>query len=965
MGVTFERPGWLSLFLLLPLAAAIAWRHWGRVRRGRHLLALAARLLLLSGLILALAGAQGVRHNDDLTVVFLLDRSASVPTDAQEAAEAWVRQALSTMPAGDRAAIVAFGQDALVERAPSADRRLDRMASVPLPEGSDLAGAIRLGLALLPGDTAGRLVLLSDGQETTGDARSAARLAAARGVALDVVPIGHPPAGGEVRLAEIAAPATVRQGQRFTIDIVVESTRSTEAILEVFSGGAVRERRSVTLSPGTNRFSLLLRAEEPGFQRHQAYIRPLHDTWPQNNQGAGFTNVLGPPRLLLVEGAAGEAVELALALRAAGLSAEVVPPARLPVTPQALAAYDIVFLIDTPARDLPPGTMPLLQSYVRDLGRGLAMVGGPASFGRGGYLRTPVEEALPVALRPRDRAQRPDLALVLVLDRSGSMGSGGIGSDPSKLELAVEAAAQTASTLEEGDMLGIVAFDTTARWVVPLDAVDATETGRALAGLDPGGGTSIYAGLVAAGDAILEVDAPLRHLILLSDGWSEGEGYAALVEELAADGVTTSIVAIGEEPAGYLQELAARGGGRYFWVRRPEEIPQILLEETMTAMGAYIVEETFLPTPGDGSPILADLAPAALPPLHGYNGTWPKAAAQVPLYTHRQDPLLAHWNYGLGRAAAWTSDLKGDWAADWIAWEEFPRFAAQLAGWLLPLPEEGNLQVETTLQERHLDLAVTGRDAQDRPLDFLSGEAHLLGPNLEVLTATLTQVAPGRYRAEADLPATGAYLMQIDMAAPDGSIYRRQGGVVVSYSAEYRAVAPDLDLTRELARVGGGVVGRAPEEAFAHTLPPARTVRDWAPALLLIALLLLPLDVATRRLRLAWGEMGAFLRQFPDAVRRRLAPAPREVAPGEEATLPASLLRSVRQARQARRERRPRPQAERPASPPATVARSGGRVSRRGEAPPDQEEPAPASTPTETLSRLREAKERARREKEP
>ena len=404
-------------------------------------------------------------------------------------------------------------------------------------------------------------------------------------------------------------------------------------------------------------------------------------------------------------------------------------------------------------------------------------------------------------------------------------------------------------------------------------------------------------------------------------------------------------MAAGEGSAEYLAGLAEEGGGRYYPAEDILSVPDFFLKETVKAVGQYIVEEPFYPLPTAPSPVLRQLDPALLPLLLGYNGTTPKGTARVVLSTPRGDPLLATWQYGLGRAAVWTSDLKGRWATDWLAWEGFPRFGAQLVGWTLPAPQVEGISAQVGLEG---DLAVVGveaRDEQGRPRSFLDISASLIGPDLGSQQVDLEQVGAGRYEARVDVAQMGTYLVRVGVQDGDTVLGQQTLGLVVPYSPEYRHSGPDGAFLQALSGLTGGGPLAEPAAAFAHDLPPAARGRDIWAALLLATVLLFPVDVALRRLNVGRREFGLAAAW----VRARL-PSRRPGEPADQRAL--GQLFQARDRVRARQER-PADPAGRPPSAPQPAAQAPDRG--------DREEPSPAES-DDALARLRRAKERARRE---
>jgi Mg-chelatase subunit ChlD len=937
----FTSPLFLLLLALLPLFAWMGWPAPGSSRR-REMLALILRLLIVLSLVLGLAGMEVVRPGSDLAVVFLVDVSDSMPAQAVDSEIAYVQEAIQGMGPDDQSAVVLFGADALVERPMSVAHELAQISSAPVTNQTDLAEAIRMGLALFPANTARRLVILSDGAQTSGDALSAAEFAKASGVQIVVVPFLSQPTD-ETLITQVDVPTRLRPGQNFNLNLSIEAANPMRSVIRVLSGSEVIYEQTQDLRRGTQTFSLPLTAGGPGFVSYQVQIAPEKDGFYQNNRLDAYSQVEGPPRILVVAPAEGETLPggesrpdefsaLVNALQAAGFTVDLVTPNGLPSNLPGLAQYNAVTLVDVPARTLTTRQMESLRTYVHDLGGGLVAVGGPTSYGVGGYFGTPLEDALPVEMQIKDEQRRPSLGIVFIIDHSGSMAdaSGGV----MKLELAKEAAARSVELLFPTDRVGVIAFDDTASWVVPMtDLANPDEVISLIGSIQPGGGTDIMSGMQAMADVLPDDAAKVKHVILLTDGGADPTGIPQLVQRLLAEsGITLSTVGVGNDAASFLDDLAAQGGGRYHFTNDAASIPSIFTEETMLATHAYIEEGAFFPEQVNASPMLAGIN--SVPQLLGYVATSPKDLAQVILQSEKKDPILATWQYGLGRAVAFTSDASGRWARDWVGWQGFPTFWAQTVASTLSDTASTALELTVTQQGEQARLSV---DAHSRTGDFLNGyevNANLVAPNGEVQSVTLRQVAPGRYEAPFTPTEQGVYLIRLTGQAQDGQSFSSTAGWTLSYSPEYRNIESNPDLLLRLANLTGGTVASAdPAEAFTHDLSASRASRPIWPWLLTLAALLFPFDIAARRLILTRQDWVKFMARL--GFRRRV-----KVQQEERSERMDALLQAKRRVQQ-------EPPA--PIAPPVISEPKIEKVETPKKAPPA--EPSSASTTASLLAR--------------
>jgi Mg-chelatase subunit ChlD len=870
-GLSLARPEALLLLVVLVLLAVYLSRtSMALLRRGRRRWSLGLRVAIITLLVFSLSGLEIITSTDRLSVVYLLDHSDSTGIVGEAQQAAFVRDALDKLRDGDEAGIVVFGGDALVDRPVLPDKTPPDLASAPLRGYTNLADAIRLGLAMMPGDTARRLVLLSDGRENLGDAEGAARLAAAHGVSLDVVSLARQ-GGPDVWVESLKAPSPVRENERVSLQISISSSTDTTSTLLLLMDGTPIGTQEVSLTRGDNTFVQDLPPAATGFHQFEArVISPAGvDAVRENNAYSAYTLVLGKSRLLIVEGHAGEAAQLQAAL-AATANVDLVSPAGMPADAKGMVGYDGVVLVNVPASSLTSGSMAGLQSVVRELGKGLIVVGGDESYATGGYFRTPLEAMLPVDLNLPSKLDIPSVGMALVIDRSGSMEAshGGNGGGVKKIELAKEAAYRAVAQLSDRDYVGVITFDSAADWVIPMQPLgDPTKLQSRIGGITSGGGTNIYAGLAPAVDALIASKAKSRHIVLLTDGVSEGGDYEGLVGKMSANNITLSTVAVGADAdTELLKALAAAGKGRYYYTEDGNALPQIFAQESHLAARSYIIEHSFTPGRTSPSPILEGLG--GLPALNGYVGTSQKAGGQIVLVTDAGDPLLAQWQYGLGRVVAWTSDATGRWAKEWVTWQDYQRFWAQAVRWSTGAEAASALQPGVTLEGGTAHITVDATAPDGTYLNDLSAGVTVLGPGQVTSTVQLRQTGAGRYEGRFPVPQEGAYLVQVQAGIPDGTKLSQTLGVVVPYSPEYRGEASDNGLLARLASITGGRVLtlEGASASLDHNLNPASATRELWPFLLLLAILLLPLDVGVRRVAMSRADVARALRELRERM---------------------------------------------------------------------------------------------------
>jgi len=477
----------------------------------------------------------------------------------------------------------------------------------------------------------------------------------------------------------------------------------------------------------------------------------------------------------------------------------------------------------------------------------------------------------------KDQQRRPQLAMVFIIDHSGSMAetSGGA----TKLELAKEAAARSVELLMPNDRVGVITFDDVAQWVVPLTELsDPADVINRIGSIRVGGGTDIYAGVLAMSKALPADSAQVKHVILLTDGGASPSGISELVRKLHDENnITLTAVGVGRDAAPFLPHLAEVGGGRYHFAADPGSIPSIFTEETTLASRSYIEEREFFPKQVSSSPVLNGIT--EVPPLQGYVATSPKDAAQTILVSDQDDPILAAWQYGLGKAVAFTSDATGRWGKQWIDWEKFPQFWGQVVRYTIGDPNASALSVNVDQQGDTAKVIVEARDASGNFLNGYTLNGNVVNPAGSAQPIELQQVAPGRYEGSFQPRDQGAYVIGIAGQSANGEAVNERAGWVLSYSPEYRNFESDPDALYQVAMAGQGHVATGdPADALAHTRSAPPATRPVWPWLLLIAALLLPFDVGVRRLAIdrrdlqkAWRAIGRRVQTRRDA--RQAVPA--------------------------------------------------------------------------------------------
>jgi uncharacterized membrane protein/uncharacterized protein YegL len=887
-------------WLLVPPAFAyLLWlsrRSYAHLGRTARWLSLSVRALVIVALTAALCRPFLARHSTHGHLLVLLDVSRSVSSDnidaELDAADRLLQQAAAANPSpqysivafGGKPTLLASSQTRWAGWTPELRERLRYAVSLPALYGErtrlisengsaqqahltaleerirsiermrdDVAGdytdaeqAVRLALNCGSIDEARTVYLFTDGNFNRGRWQAAWGDSAARGAVLHTVLLDRP-SPPEVAAAEVVTPPTVRVDQGFSAEARIASTLATKAEVRIFKDGVLVQQRPALLQAGDNALSFGgLSFREKGFHTIEIAIRPEQDTQVSNNTVRTLVIVPGEARVLYVDGNLNQVHYLKSALELQNIQVEARSAAGVPENLSELLGFDAFILCNVPADRLSLRQMQMVRTYVQDFGGGFLMLGGEESFGLGGYYNTPIEEILPVRMPIQKDMTRPSLALMLVIDKSGSM-------EGVKIQLAKRAAIATAEALNPKDLIGVVGFDSEARVLLELTpAADRAGIADHVAGLDAGGGTFLYPALEEAHRRLVESNARRKHIIVLSDGQTQGFGYEDLASLMSADGITSSTVGIGDgADMNLLEAIANAGGGRAYFTSDFHSIPQIFTREALRASKSMLVERLVVPVVSENDALLAEIDTDELPALTGYVATTAKPAASVILTSDSGDPLLAKWRYGLGRTVAFTSEPKPRWAEDWLDWEDFSKFWSQVVRGVSGEDLGRKTIVECTHQVTD-GVNLLSADVRDETGDFVD-DASLTVAQLTA-QGTLTEL-PVRQRSSGLFEAKAGAVV---FGADQQFVWRVEGrtqetqtvsyGFVRSFSPEFATLAPSQATAKELHEAANG--DTMPLDDVSLKLNPAsvRMWLDFAPALLIVALLLVPIDILIRRL---------------------------------------------------------------------------------------------------------------------
>ena len=900
----FRTPLFLILLAVIPVLIFVQRRAHLSTAKWRKRVTFCLRGAALLCAILALANLHRTHHEQRLAVVFLIDASESVQPTQYEEASKQINATIAKLKPTDKFGIIAFAREAVVllEIRQKQDQPTEIPPIVSLEtlaeqtirrDGTDVLTALKRAVALLPDDYHRRIVLFSDGIHNTGGTslKNYIPLLSASNVEILTIPLDT--VNDAVRVVQLQMPSQVRKGQSFEIGAVIE----TDGSIPTLTATLYRDEMSIgayewTLLSGIH--PLLLTTEQSSKEGNHRYTLRLDvtDEIPENNQGHGIVTIQDKPHALYVEGNLAHAVvspgpvdavsnrgphpllgrgtglraELETVLEENGFVVEAISPTEMPAELVELQRSHVLILSNVSAETLSSEQLQSIENYVRDLGHGLVVIGGGRAYGPGGYTDTALERVLPVEMTPRER--KDAVAIVFVLDTSGSMAN--YVEARQKIGLAIEGVRAGIRNLDEEDEAGILSFNVDVQIISDLTP-DHDALRQAVGRLRPTGGTTkMEDATKRAYEMLIASDAKRKHIVLLSDGKSDGDtsAFLDLAKQVAEALISVTAIAIGDANKELLTQFAENGGGRAVFVGNIQQLPAILTEAVRETQ-RYIVQETFQPViTAANESIVAGIGTP--PPLHGYVATAEKETAQVFIHSHKDEPILAGWNFGLGKAIAWTSDVKSAWAKAWIPWHNFGKFWGQVINWTLPAVETGS-DFDLKVSMHH---GVAQVNIDTRAPSEASYNVHVVGPDRTSEIVEIQQVTPTRYSGTFQMQDSGSYIVT---AEREGDTRRSIETVSLPYPAEYTEFRVDTTSLKMLTTATAGIHEPTSTQIAAPAGMAIESQVSLAQALLVVAAILFVLEMIFRRFSITHRLVGAISESRLFArFRRKSAGSPAE-----------------------------------------------------------------------------------------
>ena len=893
-GVTYEllNPKMLGCVLIAPWFVGVLSQSLADLPWPQRVLSVLLRVSFVVLIALGLSRLARSATTEKVCTIYMVDVSDSVSEEALGDARAHVARAWAEKPKDAVVRLVTFARRPRLvapdekdpDKPPPIERHTDSKGQRgELGAGTNLQAALQLSYGLYQPGYLKRAVLLSDGVQTDGDFLAEANRSKDFGVRLFTVPYRRP-VPPEVAVRGLRLPDRVKVGETFEIHADIYASRATKAQAKLYQGEALNGLdgvRELDLKAGPNDVIFKSVNRQAGQVTYLFELDQIaEDTFKENNRYAVTIDVPGRPTVLYIEGTPQHGQPLASALTAQQFDVDMHPPSGFPGSLKELEKYDFVILSDTPREAVSLQAQELIESYVRDLGGGFLFAGGESGYGLGGWYHTTMERILPVRMDSERKKEMPSVAMSVVIDRSGSMTG-------LPLEMAKAAAKATVGVLAADDLVEVIVFDSSPTRTVKMQpARNRTRILGDISRVQAGGGTEIFPALDAAYQDMTVTQARKKHVILLTDGRAPTGGLRDLATTMAAESITVTTVGLGNDVDDQLLKMIAdTAGGRYHAVQDPSNLPRIFTKETEEIVRKAAVEEWFQVQAVEDAAFLRSVDVRTAPYLHGYVSTKmkPPPAQELLESADTQEPILARVRQGLGWTLAWTSDVKSQWASEWLRWPGWERFWGQLVHEHMRQKHRRELDMKTEVVAGQLHAAVDAFGADERFENNLTSKLYVFGPEpvkeqsckadadctaaaysecdpkqhaCRTRPMELRQTAPGRYETTLPLDKYGSFLLRAEHLHEDKDGQLRQvavsyGHVSNPYPREYASFEPDLASMEKAALATGGSVD--PPSVAAVFDPAGEKVlfhEELWPRFIYAAIAVFLLDLLVRRVRL-------------------------------------------------------------------------------------------------------------------
>ncbi len=838
---------WL-LLLVIPLTALTLWpvMKLPKVRRFtlNRKISLLLHSIIMVLLVALLADMTVYRNRDEINTIILADFSASTE-DSYEALAVYVEEFAATAKEKNRIGVVTYGADSMYVAELS--EQMEEVTTAFLereeaPEGSatNLEEALYYAESLLDDKENQRIIILSDGLETDGDALAAAKVLAERGVQVDAVCLPTRAVGYEMQVNSLTHAEKLNVGETTEVHAVVQSNYEGSAEIRFSDNGTVFSRRIVTIKEGLTELTAEYTPDSLGVHELSARIVAIQDEIRENSVCYSWLEVGGKGNLLLVDGTGREARYLEDLLSREYSVTEIAPEEASGYMNQ-LAAYQGVILMNVSNADLPEGFDKALETYVKKYGGGLLTTGGGNTYAYGSMTDTAFEKLLPLTL---EKGEEQTTAMMLVVDTSSSM-------QGLNHEMAIQGTMQCIETLAETDYVGVLTFDRTVNVIYELASMEQKDDIlMAVEQIELGRGTYMTDATKEAFNQLKDFEADNKHVIILSDGEPQDSGYIRIVRQMAANGITVSAIAVGQgADRRIMQVIAETGGGNYYNASTVKDLPEIMVEETVAAIDSYRQTGTFPISVASYSTLLHGVESENLPAMSGYTTTFLKKDAEQFLTVNGGEPLYVQWNYGTGRVGSFTADLRGSDSGELFQSEDGQQLIYNMVA--------GVLRSDNNVTALAVEAAAGNQTAKvdiSAPLESRETlKVTVLSPEGEEQTVETRLTTRETYEGTFDISTPGAYTITVTHLDASGSMLDfTQKHLAASYSEEYNAfrTADGEELLAEVCEMTGGKMsytashvldfeGKLIEQAIDPTVP-----------MLIIILILFLADIAVRKFRL-------------------------------------------------------------------------------------------------------------------